>query len=96
MLICFHTVLLEIEKTFPALKRTIVEITTTAGKRHELMIDYPLGDYRNPMDEQTFFAKFDSLVLPHLSQKRRDQLVELVLNLENVEDVSALMKLLAV
>jgi 2-methylcitrate dehydratase len=86
----------EIEKTFPALKRTIVEITTTAGKKHELMIDYPLGDYRNPMDDQTFFTKFDSMVLPQLSQKRRDELVELVLDLENLGNVSALMKLLAV
>jgi hypothetical protein len=47
------------------------------------------------MDDQTFFSKFDSLVLPYLSQKRKDQLVELVLDLENVGNVNALMKLLA-
>jgi 2-methylcitrate dehydratase len=85
----------EIEKTFPALKRTIVEITTTAGQQYELMVDYPLGDYRNPMDDQIFFTKFDSLVLPHLSGKKRDQLVDLVLNLERIKNISVLMKLLA-
>jgi 2-methylcitrate dehydratase len=85
----------EIEKTFPALKRTIVEITTSGGQQYELMIDYPLGDYRNHMDDQTFYAKFNSLVRPVLSDKKSDQLVNMVLNLENVEDILDLMKLLA-
>jgi len=84
-----------VEKTFPALKSAIVGITTSAGHHYDLMVDYPLGDYREPMDDQTFFAKFDALVFPHLTRIKRDQLVDTVLNLEKLKDTNELTKLLA-
>jgi 2-methylcitrate dehydratase len=84
-----------IEKTFPDLKRAIVAITIKTGQQYELMVDYPLGDYRDPMDEQTFFAKFNSLVLPYISRIKRDQLVDMVMNLEKLKNTAGLTKLLA-
>jgi 2-methylcitrate dehydratase len=85
----------EIEKTFPALKRAAVEITTRTGGKYQLVVDYPLGDFREPMDDQTFFAKFDSMVLPAVKKKKRDRIVNTVLNLEKIANTAELMKLLA-
>lgn len=78
----------EIEKTFPALKRAKAEMTTKDGKKHQLILDYPLGDYRQPMDETTLLKKFDSMVIPITGQSRRDKIVETIMNLDKVSDVA--------
>lgn len=85
----------EIEKTFPALKRAKAEIITKQGQKYQLTLDYPLGDYRQPMDETTLLKKFDSMVLPHTGQSKRTQIVETIMNLEKENDVAKMMKLLA-
>ena len=84
----------EFEKTFPKLKQASAEIKTKSGKTYSLTLDYPLGDYREPMDDETLLKKFDSMVLPITGQKRRDQIVDMIEHLEDVEDVSEFMKLL--
>jgi 2-methylcitrate dehydratase len=85
----------EIEKTFPALKRTAVEITTRTGQTYQLTVDYPLGDYREPMDDQTFYAKFDSMVLSAIPPKKRDRIVETIGTLEKLNNTADLMRMLA-
>ena len=82
------------EKTFPALKKAGVTIYTTQGQTYTIEIDYPLGDYRDPMDDKTFFAKFDSLVLPFAGREKRDHLIQTVNQLETVKDVNVLTNLL--
>jgi len=82
------------EKTFPALKKAGVEITTSQGSKYAIEVDYPLGDYREPMDDDTFYAKFDSMVLPHTGQKKRDRIIELVSQLEDLTDTADLMNVL--
>ena len=82
------------EKTFPALKKAGVEISTENGPSFDLELDYPLGDYREPMDDDTFYAKFDSMVLPQTGQEKRNMIVETILNLENLNDVNELTDLL--
>jgi len=84
----------EIEKTFPALKRAKAEIMTKDGKKHELTLDYPLGDYRQPMDEGTLMKKFDSMVIPITGQSHRDKIVEAIMNLDKVSDVADFARLL--
>jgi 2-methylcitrate dehydratase len=85
----------EIEKTFPALKRAAVEVMSSRGQKYTHQVDYPLGDYRNPMDDRTFYAKFDSLVLPVISKKKRDRIVKTVMDLENLKDSAKLVNQLA-
>jgi 2-methylcitrate dehydratase len=84
----------EFEKTFPRLKQASAEITTHAGKSFKVIIDYPLGDYRQPMDETTLLKKFDSMVVPQTGQKKRDQIIDAIMHLEEVEDTADFMKLL--
>lgn len=83
------------EKTFPALKKAGLEITTTDGNSYTIEVDYPLGDYREPMDEDTFYAKFDSMVLPQTGKTKRDQIVNTILKLEQLEDITSLTNLLS-
>jgi 2-methylcitrate dehydratase len=83
------------EKTFPELKKAGVEIKTVNGNSFQLEVDYPLGDYREPMDDDTLFAKFDSMVTPETGKEKRDKLVEMILNLEKLDDISNLTNLLA-
>lgn len=84
----------EFEKTFPALKQAEAEITTKNGKSFKMILDYPLGDYREPMDELTLLKKIDSMVLPVTGQYKRDRIVNTIMNLENEKDVSDFMSLL--
>jgi 2-methylcitrate dehydratase len=83
------------EKTFPELKRAGVEIKTTDGNSFEIEVDYPLGDYREPMDEDTLYAKFDSMVTPETGKEKRDKIVDTILNLEKLDDISDFTNLLA-
>ncbi len=84
----------EFEKTFPGLKQASAEIKTKDGKKHKIILDYPLGDYREPMDEKTLLSKFDSMVIPVIGQARRDRLVDAVMSIEKEKDVADFMKLL--
>jgi len=81
------------EKTFPALKKTGVKISTFGDKVYELELDFPLGDYREPMDDKTFFAKFDALVLPLMGKEKRDKIIDRVNGLEKLKDISDLTEL---
>jgi len=67
-------------------------ITTTDGKSHTLRVDYPKGDYRDPMSEEELLSKFDSMVLTKVGKERRDRMVELIMNLEKVDNVKDFMR----
>jgi len=84
----------EYEKTFPALKKTGVTIRTSDGRNYTIELDFPLGDYRNPMDDETFFAKFDAMVIPVTGREKRDKLVDTINHLETIKDVNVLTDLL--
>jgi 2-methylcitrate dehydratase len=77
----------EYEKSFPEFKKAGVEIVCRKGKSYQVEVDYSLGDYRDPMDDDTLFAKFDSMVLPVTSKSKRDNIVNAILNLEQFDDV---------
>lgn len=82
----------EFEKLFPRLKTSEVTITTTDGKSHTLRVDYPKGDYRDPMSEEELLDKFDSMVLAKVGKERRDRMVELIMNLEKVDNMKDFMR----
>ncbi len=84
----------EFEKTFPDLKQSRAEIKTKQGKSFIITLDYPLGDYREPMDETTLLKKFDAMVLPETGQAKRDRLVDTIMNLEKLDDTAELAKMM--
>jgi 2-methylcitrate dehydratase len=81
----------EFEKLFPRLKATEVTIKTTSGQNHTLRVDYPKGDYRDPMSDEELLDKFDSMVLPKMGQQKRDRMVDMIMNLEKVTDIKEFM-----
>ena len=83
------------EKTFPELKKAGVEIRTTDGNSFNIEVDYPLGDYREPMDDDTLYSKFDSMVLPETGKEKRDKIVDIILNIEKFSDISDFTNLLS-
>ena len=83
------------EKTFPELKRAGVEIICKDDKNYELEVDYPLGDFRDPMDDDTLYKKFDSMVLPVTGKNRRDMILDSIVHLEKSKDDKSLTRLLA-
>ncbi len=84
----------EIEKVFPALQRVIVTIRTTSGKEFAKQLDYPKGDPRNPLSDAEIEQKFAALAGPVLSRAAQKKVREAVWNLEKLESVRGLMKLL--
>src|ERR1700746_2157383 len=84
----------EIEKVFPALKRVIVNITTTDGRMLSKQLDYPKGDPRNPLSDQEIDEKFRALAEGVLSAKAQDRLIDAIWNLEKCASVAKLMALM--
>ncbi|MGZ8155577.1 MAG: MmgE/PrpD family protein [Burkholderiales bacterium] len=70
--------------------------TLRDGRKLVSQVDYPKGSIQNPMTEAEMRAKFDSLAVPVIGEKRAGALAEQVMALEKVRDVSELMKLTAV
>ncbi len=84
----------EIEKLFPALQRVIVSIRTTSGQEFTRQLDYPKGDPRNPLSDTEIEEKFAALAGGVLSRAAQKKVRAAVWELEKLESVSALMKLL--
>ena len=84
----------EIEKVFPALQRVIVTIRTISGQEFTKQLDYPKCDPRNPLSDAEIEEKFAALADPVLSGPAQKKVREAVWNLEKLDSVSGLMKLL--
>jgi 2-methylcitrate dehydratase len=84
----------EIEKVFPALQRVVVTIRTTSGQEFTKQLDYPKGDPRNPLSDAEIEEKFAALADGVLSRAAQRKVREAVWNLEKLEGVRELMKLL--
>ncbi len=84
----------EIEKVFPALQRVVVTIRTTDGQEFTKQLDYPKGDPRNPLTDREIEEKFAALADPVMSKAAQKKIREAVWNLEKLESITELMKLL--
>ncbi len=84
----------DIEAVFPELQRVKVSILTKDGDEYVKQLDYPKGDYRNPLTDAEIEDKFDALASEHLSAEGRARVKDAVWNLDKQETVSGLMDLL--
>ena len=84
----------EIEKAFPALQRAVVTITTLEGRTFTKQLDFPKGDPRNPLTDQEVEEKFSALAEGVLSKAAQKKVKDAIWNLENLNSVSQLMRLL--
>ena len=65
------------------------------GQKHVSQVDYPKGSIQNPMTDAELRAKFDSLAVPVIGEKRSAQLADLVHGIERCDNVRRLMQLTA-
>src|SRR5579871_1965458 len=84
----------EIEKAFPALQRVIVTIRTSEGQEFTRQLDFPKGDPRNPLTDKEVEEKFSALAGPVLPPAAQKKVIRAVWELEKVDSVSKLMRLL--
>ena len=85
----------EMTKGFPEQWECDVTFTMKDGTVYTQHIDLPKGQPGNPMTEQEIEAKFSNMALKLMPQSQVDQIIKTVNNLENLNDVSVLTKLLA-
>jgi 2-methylcitrate dehydratase len=84
----------ELEKLYPAMRPADVEVRTKSGKSYRARNDYPKGDWRNPMTDQELQRKFRRLADPVIGEKRANEVIETVMDLEHAPDIRGLMSLL--
>ncbi|KPK28164.1 MAG: hypothetical protein AMK69_09270 [Nitrospira bacterium SG8_3] len=68
-----------------------VEIITRDGKRLKGSSDFPKGDPENPLGERDLIEKFRDLTKGLLSDRSAEAIVERVMGLEDVDDISHLL-----
>ena len=68
-----------------------VEIITQDGKKLNGSSDYPKGDPENPLEERDVIEKFRDLTKGLLSDSTAEAIVERVMQLEDMDDVSSLL-----
>jgi 2-methylcitrate dehydratase len=84
----------QIEKVFPALQRVIVTVRRTDGQEFTRQLDFPKGDPRNPLSDKEVEEKFSALAGPVLPPAAQKKVIRAVWQLEKVDSVSKLMRLL--
>lgn len=81
----------EIETEFPRKWAAQVSITTRDGRQYHTRTDYPKGDPENPLSWDQIIQKFDSLTRPVCNAQARQDVIELVRGIENIDNTRTLM-----
>jgi 2-methylcitrate dehydratase len=84
----------DIEKDFPQKQRTVVEILTADGRRLVRHLDYPKGDWRNPLSDAELEQKFQTLAGETLAKPKCNQVIETVWRLDSLDTVGLLTALI--
>jgi len=72
----------------------ISEIITKDGRTCSLRVDYPRGHARNPMTDQEVVEKFKDMASVYMSEGQMERLIDAVFELDRLDDVGALLKLM--
>ncbi|MBI2986191.1 MAG: MmgE/PrpD family protein [Deltaproteobacteria bacterium] len=74
----------------------IVEITTKKGQKYHCELLQPKGHPMNPMTDADIEEKFRSMAGKFMDEKQMRQVIDTVYNLEKLDDIGELVKLLVV
>ncbi len=85
----------DIDRLYPEAIPNKVRVRLRDGREECVRVDYPKGHPRNPMTVEDVRQKFVRLTKPYLTRDRIEKIVQEVLRLEDIEDVSTLLKTLA-
>jgi 2-methylcitrate dehydratase len=70
-----------------------VSVATTAGARHEAVVEYHRGHWKNPMSDEEVAAKYRKLAHHVLSPAQSEALLERLWDLDSVADVGTILRL---
>jgi 2-methylcitrate dehydratase len=84
----------DIEKDFPEKQRTVVEILTGDGLRLVRHLDYPKGDWRNPLSDAELEQKFQTLAAETLAKPECNRVIDTVWKLDRLDTVASLTALI--
>ncbi|MBE3113949.1 MAG: MmgE/PrpD family protein [Actinobacteria bacterium] len=65
------------------------------GRKLEALVDYPKGSPQNPMTEEERYTKFEDLSSKVLNDSQRQNIIEKISNMEEIEDIKAFTSLLS-
>jgi 2-methylcitrate dehydratase PrpD len=85
----------EIDRVYPERYANRVEIILRDGRRFETRVDDAKGSTERPLSLTEVAAKFRSLSAAELSPQQADKVIEIIANLEQLEDIRVLTRLLA-
>jgi 2-methylcitrate dehydratase PrpD len=77
---------------------SIVEIKTKDGRRFSMRMDNRKGTPENPMSPEEFADKFKDCLAhgrKRISKQKTEKIMQLLMNLEDVEDVGVVIRMLA-
>lgn len=81
---------------YPQAVPTRITVRTQCGKEYVQQVEYPLGHPGNPMSDRGVEDKFRRLAAGQLDRARTRKVINLVWQLDQIHDISALMPLLRV
>ena len=86
----------ECNDLYPEASANRVEVITKSGKHFSELVKYHRGHHQNPLNDEEIEQKFHTLTKDHLSQIKRERLLSLLWNLEQLDDASKIMELLRI
>ena len=87
------TIEVDDEKYAPIYPGSLVEIKTKDGKVFSKETVHPLGHHKDPMPDKDIEVKFHQMARRYMDEDQRNQIIEIVWNLEKLGRVNDLMKL---
>jgi len=78
----------ELTRLYPQKWSSRVEIELANGKRYKGYCEYPKGDPENPFSEKELIDKFNKLCGNIITNDKKAEIIDLVLNLEKVDNVT--------
>ncbi len=84
-----------LDRTYPDLYRSIIEVKTSTGTSHVRDVSHPRGSPENPLSHEELSDKFLALTTEVLTRSRAEAISQTIDRLEELEDISSLTVLLA-
>lgn len=84
----------ELDRTYPELYRSVIEVETADGAYHVRDVLYPKGAPQNPLTREELAAKFSRLTADVLTPGRADEIAQAMQTLEELPDIGAFTALL--
>jgi 2-methylcitrate dehydratase PrpD len=85
----------ELDRTYPDLYRSIIEVKTHGGACHARDIIHPRGSPEEPLNREELRQKFSVLTREVITAARAEEIEQVIDRLEDLEDIRSLTALLA-